>query len=910
METRVSGMASAEPDGGTERALPRGTSIDRYVVLDVLGAGGMGVVYRAYDPDLDRPLAIKLVRPLVATGLSSGGEDRILREAQALARLSHPNVVSIYDVGTHDGQVFLAMELVEGEDLKVWLGLTDEGRPERSWQDILRVFVAAGRGLAAAHERDLVHRDFKPRNVLIGSDGRVRVVDFGLARLTGRELEAVPDESSERVRLGSDLTGTGGVVGTPAYMPPEQYDGREVDERSDQFSYCVALYQALYRKLPFAADGDDEASYRSNLMEGRVVDADVSTTRVPAWLRAAIVKGLRPDPAERHASMQRLLESFEARLRPRRWLWFGTVGLALGSIIGAAVWAGASRPGVCDGFDQQIGEVWNDGSRARMNSAFESTGLSFASDTWSRVDARLEAWSADWLVARREACEATHEEATQSREILELRATCYDQRLTELAALAKLYESADADVVEKAVEAAGSLTGLETCADLEQLGSGIQPPEDPNVRLAVTDLRGRLAEVDGMRRAGKSEEAAELAEALMEEATRVGYGPVHAEALLLAARTRTKPDEARRFAVQALDVAMRESYVDLQVEAWISLVRIVGYEEAKYELGLEYAAHGRALLDGLPGRAEARARLTQQRATVLDVKGDLAQAKVEYQNAYDQLLAIHGPDHLSLAASLNGLGIVHLLDGQPERALEYFERALELRVRMVGPVHPTVASVHSNMGTVYLRADDCKSAIPKFETALEIVEAALGPDHPDVGTPVNNLGVCYQVEKRYEDARVAFERALALEIQVSGPEHPNTAGLLINLGRLARATEDHELGLSRSQEALDILQKTVGPDHLDTAFAAVGVGSARIKLGQPAAAIEPLELAVRVRAEKDSLPENVAEARFFLAQALWDGDGDRKRARELASEAREGYASLGERGEGLVQAIDAWLAGR
>ncbi|MBA2543935.1 MAG: serine/threonine protein kinase, partial [Deltaproteobacteria bacterium] len=239
--------------------LERGTALGRYIVIDVLGEGGMGVVYSAYDPELDRKVAIKLLqaRPDSSAGSQgTSGQTWLLREAQAMARLSHPNVIAVHDVGTLSGhRVFIAMEQVDGVTLRVWL--RDKVRP---WREVIQIMTAAGTGLAAAHASGLVHRDFKPDNVLVDNNGRVRVMDFGLARLhpdeTGERLDRQSDALIEaRSPLSAPLTIAGTVIGTPAYMAPEIGDGMLADARSDQFSFGVALYEALYRGRPFAKDG-------------------------------------------------------------------------------------------------------------------------------------------------------------------------------------------------------------------------------------------------------------------------------------------------------------------------------------------------------------------------------------------------------------------------------------------------------------------------------------------------------------------------------------------------------------------------------------------------------------------------------------------------------------------------------
>ena len=251
----------------------------------------MGVVYLAYDPELDRRVALKMLRP--DTGW---GEDEVarapacLREAQAMAKLSHPNVLPVYDVGEVADRIYLAVEYVEGRTLKTWL------RDRKAWREIVMVFVQAGRGLAAAHRVDLVHRDFKPSNVLVGDDGRVRVFDFGLAR-SSEAPETTRPEAPSTLRtgetgLGDPITQVGTVLGTPAYMSPEQRAGSQAGTRSDQFSFCVALYEALFGKRPFS----DEA-----LQSGKLPPAaePPATARVPPRIRRAVMRGLSLNPDAR-----------------------------------------------------------------------------------------------------------------------------------------------------------------------------------------------------------------------------------------------------------------------------------------------------------------------------------------------------------------------------------------------------------------------------------------------------------------------------------------------------------------------------------------------------------------------------------------------------------------------------------
>jgi serine/threonine protein kinase len=302
----------------------RPARVGRYEVGEALGSGSMGVVYRARDPELDRAVAIKLVR---TDASSSSSGVRLLREAQAMAKLRHPNVVPIFDVGPADGAVFVAMPLLEGGTLRTWLRTA-----EHSLDAILDRFVAAGRGLAAAHAAGLIHRDFKPDNVLLGVDGEVHVADFGLARLA--DVAGGPPPALE----GSEdtATRTGEVVGTPAYMAPEQLRGRASDARADQFSFCISLWEGVYGQRPFprmTPSGGDPLRARLHAIAAGPI-APQRRDR-PAWLAQVLTRGLAEDPEQRWPNMQALLDAICVHRAPRRWPW------RLAAVLGALSLAAA-----------------------------------------------------------------------------------------------------------------------------------------------------------------------------------------------------------------------------------------------------------------------------------------------------------------------------------------------------------------------------------------------------------------------------------------------------------------------------------------------------------------------------------------------------------------------------------------
>ncbi len=314
----------SRPRARSHADLPRGSKVGRYRLGKPLGAGAMGIVYLAEDPDLHRPVALKMLRRQ-----DEQASDRLTREAQALARISHPNVIVVYEVGTFEDQIYMAMEFVQGESLTSWL------QTPRSVSEILSTFEQVGRGLAVAHAAGLVHRDVKPDNVLVGVDGRVRVVDFGLARGDAL-LRAVSDESSRSLASveSSDafrtLTRTGAFMGTPAYMAPEQYDGVEAEPRTDQFAFCVSLYEALYKKRPF------EAHTLLELAQAVKAGPPVPPRGlgVPPRVESAISRGLSVRREDRFPSMEALLAELAP---PATAAASRKMGLPAGLAIGTAL---------------------------------------------------------------------------------------------------------------------------------------------------------------------------------------------------------------------------------------------------------------------------------------------------------------------------------------------------------------------------------------------------------------------------------------------------------------------------------------------------------------------------------------------------------------------------------------------
>lgn len=356
----------------TAGALPRGTAIGRYLVVEPLGAGGLGDVYTAYDPELDRRVAVKVLRPTAGVGSSQSGtlngRDRLIREAKAMARLAHPNVVAIHDVGRIGDEVFIAMERVEGKTLAGWLR-----ERERTWKEVRDVFLAAGAGLAAAHAANIIHRDFKPQNVIVGADGRPRVLDFGLARSLRKEqsgllrMDGLVAESAGAGDLDTQITVAGLVMGTPQFMAPEQFEGASSGAQADQFSFCVALWKGIYGERPF--QGETMPGLIKAVREGTITEPK-DRRGVPKWMHKALLRGLARDPAKRHPSMEALLHALQRDKRSRRRNWFALGFVGLLSAGGAGAGALFFQPPVTDEARSEVEALVNQAHEAAARSYY------------------------------------------------------------------------------------------------------------------------------------------------------------------------------------------------------------------------------------------------------------------------------------------------------------------------------------------------------------------------------------------------------------------------------------------------------------------------------------------------------------------------------------------------------------
>jgi tetratricopeptide (TPR) repeat protein/predicted Ser/Thr protein kinase len=806
--TQVDARSLSDSDDDGSVVLPRGTTLGRYVVLEKIGVGGMGIVYAAYDPQLDRRVALKLLHRSSDREGGTGGRTRILREAQAMARLSHPNVVAVHDVGVVDGRLFIAMELIDGKTLTAWI---DEGG--HRWPAVLDVLEAAARGLAAAHGAGLVHRDFKPDNVMIEHDGRVRVMDFGLALAMGEinTERSLSGESSGAALSAIDrLTRTGALVGTPAYMAPELLAGGPADARSDQYAFCVALYRALYGTRPFA--GSNVASLYTNAAQFQLQPPSRSSG-VPRWLGAVVRRGLLPAPEARFASMDALLLALQRGRRRRGRIALASVG-ALAVATGGVGWVVAARP-ACKGGRDQVETVWNASQRASVHDAFAASGAPDAEVTAERVTGSLDAWADAWVDSHRSACRA-HRDGSQSDMLLDLRMQCLQKRLTDLDAAAGVLVEADAELVLEANDVASALPDLGVCDDAEALLEDDLRAEDDATRRAVEAMQPELARARALEHAGRYDAAMAIARPLRDEAHALGFRPFSAEVEFLVGLLTLDQGDPKA-SVEAFERATFDAeasgHDEVAARAWTMLIYVHGYSLADKAAGDAAAQRAEAAALRAGGRPELMADLIHNRGAMYLQRGDYERTLADEREALRLRREASGDVHQDVGNSYTSIGnaLYHL--GRPDEARQHYEKAHEVLAQVLGPRHPDTAMALQNIANMLTVGGDPAAARDKLEQARAIFEAALGPEHPLVGQVLFNIGWAAEAEGEYADALAAFEKARVIELKRLGPEHPLVGEYEASIGSMAHKLGREAQARTHLLRALAIFEKAHGPEH-------------------------------------------------------------------------------------------------
>ncbi|MCX4239916.1 serine/threonine-protein kinase [Paraliomyxa miuraensis] len=888
------------PAQRAEMASTPGARIGRFVLLRQLGAGGMGVVYSAYDEELDRRVAIKLLH----RHDDRNDRNRMRREAQSLAKLSHPNVVAIYEVGEHAGRLFLAMEYVKGPTMREWLS----AQP-RALDEILGVLRQAGEGLAAAHDVGLVHRDFKPGNVLVADDGRTRVLDFGLARRFASATDELTDGSlsGDVGPALDDLTEAGTVMGTPSYMPPEQFAGTATDARSDQWSFCVTAWEAVYGQRPFV--GRSYAGLAEEVRRGRV-QPPPSSRDVPGWILPVLMRGLAVDPARRHPDMRSLIAALDRTPR-RRGAWgLAVVGMIGVLSLGYAMGIGMGGSSSCvDGADR-LESLWDPDVRAELREAFMRTAIPHAEVGFVTASNALDDFASTWKEVHLQVCEVPP--GPEGTTLFDREMACLDDHQRAFRAVVEVLVQADPGAVEHAVQLAASLPSPRRCGDAEALLASIPLPP-PELAEPVGAVREQLASASAQRFAGHLVEAERLARAAFSEATGLGHAPLEVEAkarlgAALVARSELEP--ARELLEDAYWQALRIGYDEQSVEIAILLIHIVGDRLQRVDEGLSWFRQGEALA--------ARAGIDDVRlAWILNNAGNthLHAARFEegralFERALDIAERADPPNPEAIASFLNNLGALEYQRGNREASHRHQLRSLELRVANLGPTHPSVVSNLINLGNIELddgRIDDARSrfvralevigvngnldrireaftllglarvasaqgehreGVEQFQRGLEILQEAFGPRHPTVGLVMVSAGEEFDVLGRADEALDHVERGLAIAEPALGSDHPDVLAARSTRARLRAQRGEHaEMVAVYGDIAVDA-ERVLGAEHRLVGEALKGQGLSLVAVGRHAEAVGVLERALAMHeADEDE------RARLEIERGLKEASG-------------------------------------
>ncbi len=792
----VAAPAALPPEVKKEEGLAEGTKVGRYLILKMAGAGGMGVVYAAYDATLNRRVALKVMRASTGSEGDAAGKARLLREGQALAQLAHPNVVSVFEMGTFEDRVFIAMEFVEGQTLREWVAMP------RPWREIVSVFLHAGAGLAAAHAAGIVHRDFKLDNVLLGKAGRVYVMDFGIARGTDNREEAMPrteemelETESGSGSLSAPLTQVGAVIGTRAYMAPEQFDACPADARSDQFSFCVALYRALFQDSPFPSVGLKDANRWS-------VRPAPRGSKVPSWLFRIVERGLQRAPDKRYPSMEALLADLRVDVGRKRQR---TAAMVAGGVLLVAAAAGyrqavSARTSLCTDGVSRLAGTWDAAAQQAMHAAFLGTKDANAESSWTHTRDGLSAFANAWAGMHDEACAATRIRGDQSDEVLSLRMACLDRRLGDFKAAANLISSMDAASLPQAVKVAQGLPGVSGCADIDALRAPVRLPDDARIRAEVGKLQKEDAEVQALLLAGRYAQALQRAQVNADAAEKLGYRPLEAELLraLAVAQMRhslmKEADVTSRKAVLAAEagghVAMAASIMS---DAGQNLGRLGRFPEAR-----EAIAHARAFLEHL-GESTAIEANIDSSAGVIEQHAHAPDAALKvWRRALLLSEKAYGRNSLYTGQALNNVGIVLGMKGEYDECTSLLKQALEVRSKVLGPTHPeTLMSMH-NLGILYQKLGRYDESSGYFNQVVEGAKVALTPKHFLLGYSLEGLAENNLAQGEYEVASGFIDRSLAIQEATIGSTQAVTVSF-----RMVRAIIHRMLG--KPEKALELL---------------------------------------------------------------------------------------------------------
>ena len=779
--------------------LPKaGDVVGRYRVVAHVGSGGTGMVLSAEDPLLKRQVALKLLHQRAFPDGPAAA--RLAHEAQALAKLSHPHIVSIYDVGEWQHQLFIAMEWVEGGDLSGWLQ-----REKRSAKEIVAVFRQAGDGLMAAHRAGLVHRDFKPQNVLVGRDERARVADFGFVI---QSTDAKPS-----------------IAGTLAYMAPEQRATGQCDARSDQFSFCVALKEALR-----------------------------DSGALPRRLRSALERGTREEPEARFPDMESLLAKLNPRGPRAARLLFGSIagGLAL---LGAVHVLEERQKRACLTDDSEMASAWNGKAQEKMRTAFLLSGLPYAEDTWLRTRRQLDAFVQQWAAVRAENCLALHFRHDETAQINTLRGQCLDERKGDFRTLTRLLSGGGPDLVRHAIQAVQSLEPAGACSQTSAVfGGGFLRPELPGEH----EARAALEQTRALKGAFQFREALDSARQAVDAARQADTPRLLAEALVLqgSVEAQLRLSSSTATLQQAVWLAQANRLDHWSLEAALRLAEQTYFDNAP--LAQVWTGYADSISKRMPDELREDFTLELQEARMARMQSNLAEAETHLKRA--EGLSHSDKDRLALE-SLNAAVYQHF--GRSAQSQLAREKALAIATGLYGPLHLETAEAMLELAEEYPHAPEKKSAL--LRRALPLLEESLGGYHRSVGIAYDRLAQAETYAGVFSEALPHAKRALEILGQGSHEDaaYAFAAG---NLGDVYAGLGDRPRALALYRLELERRTALFGEDyHLFHPL--MRIAELRLSENRPEAALPLIRKAARLWARGPRRTDPTSQARLDFATA-------------------------------------------
>ncbi len=828
-------------------SLGPGETIGRLVLGDTLGTGAFGRVVMAYDSELKRKLAVKILKPeIFASAAGKDAQKRLLREARAMAKISHPNVVTVHDIGMVNEQVFVAMEYVKGCNLREWL---DE--EARSLGEILLKFVAAGQGLAAAHREGLVHRDFKPDNVLVGTKGQVCVADFGLVSVGSRgsdklaSTEFATGIASEEI----NLTQAGALMGTALFMAPEQHRGEEVTPACDQFAYCVALYQALTGKQPFA--GTTYQELRKNVLGGRLRPIHASA-KVPKWLQALLKTGLARNAGDRHSSMDVLLIALQAPPSSKR----ASVLLLLAiPLLGLSLYGGFAltrddRSESCADPDESLEGVWDVATQGRISAVFAAADRQSAFTVYrASVDKHVK----DWRALHAAVCKLSESQGAAAQAGDTAQKSCLSERLNYLSELSlKLQVGNENTLLDRAVKAVVNMSPLNRCS-LEKVNFVVDPlPPSSEERRKVQSLNNVRHKAQALFDLGRLAEAEELLTSAVD--TEMLHAGSWARARYLLGKIKTDLgalDEAELLLHKAVDLGTQAGDDILVARAWLALQFLEGVERENFSRSDEFARM--AELSLVRGRASEShvASLKKARAAVLLRKGKIKESIA----LLEEILPIYVAEgvNLELANLLSALGDAKVADRELSEAVGHYRLALAHIESLLGASHPENIYVLNNMSVALKYQGDVEGAKEVLLRSLQLTEHGFGHATVLLVPILTNLTSIYRRLGQLDAAEAAGRRAISVGSTIAGDDSHRVAKAMTNLAIVMISKEEFSEATALFRKVLKRHQASFEGDHPAIASSLNNVGESLVSEGKSGEAVaflvQAMEMKIRIYGE-------------------------------------------------------------